>query len=117
MVVREGLPWVTKPQALGPLQGLSPGRASCPCRKAGHKYGKLAPWAVGSVLLACESEANFESSAKRNQRDFALWKAAKPGEPFWGSQWGNGRPGARAPAAVPVPSVGRLLLPGAPIEI
>ncbi len=30
---------------------------------------------------------------KRNQADFALWKSAKPGEPFWTSPWGNGRPG------------------------
>ena len=30
---------------------------------------------------------------KRNPMDFALWKAAKPGEPSWGSPWGAGRPG------------------------
>jgi cysteinyl-tRNA synthetase len=30
---------------------------------------------------------------KRDGLDFALWKAAKPGEPFWPSPWGNGRPG------------------------
>lgn len=30
---------------------------------------------------------------KRNPMDFALWKAAKPGEPFWESPWGPGRPG------------------------
>ena len=30
---------------------------------------------------------------KRDPADFALWKAAKPGEPFWTSPWGNGRPG------------------------
>ncbi|MEA3465690.1 MAG: cysteine--tRNA ligase [Thermodesulfobacteriota bacterium] len=30
---------------------------------------------------------------KRNPMDFALWKAAKPGEPFWDSPWGKGRPG------------------------
>jgi cysteinyl-tRNA synthetase len=30
---------------------------------------------------------------KRNPLDFALWKAAKPGEPSWGSPWGAGRPG------------------------
>lgn len=30
---------------------------------------------------------------KRDPLDFALWKAAKPGEPFWGSPWGKGRPG------------------------
>jgi cysteinyl-tRNA synthetase len=30
---------------------------------------------------------------KRNPADFALWKAAKPGEPTWASPWGEGRPG------------------------
>ncbi|MFN0063396.1 MAG: cysteine--tRNA ligase [Myxococcaceae bacterium] len=30
---------------------------------------------------------------KREPLDFALWKAAKPGEPFWSSPWGEGRPG------------------------
>lgn len=30
---------------------------------------------------------------KRDPLDFALWKAAKPGEPSWGSPWGQGRPG------------------------
>jgi cysteinyl-tRNA synthetase len=31
--------------------------------------------------------------AKRDPLDFALWKAAKPGEPAWASPWGDGRPG------------------------
>ncbi len=30
---------------------------------------------------------------KEDPMDFALWKSAKPGEPFWESPWGNGRPG------------------------
>ena len=30
---------------------------------------------------------------KRHPADFALWKAAKEGEPFWESPWGRGRPG------------------------
>jgi cysteinyl-tRNA synthetase len=30
---------------------------------------------------------------KKNASDFALWKSAKPGEPFWESPWGKGRPG------------------------
>ena len=30
---------------------------------------------------------------KRHPMDFALWKASKPGEPFWESPWGKGRPG------------------------
>jgi len=33
------------------------------------------------------------AEAKRNPMDFALWKAAKPGEPVWDSPWGKGRPG------------------------
>ncbi|KAF5940275.1 hypothetical protein HYC85_021442 [Camellia sinensis] len=32
-------------------------------------------------------------SRKQNPADFALWKAAKPGEPSWDSHWGPGRPG------------------------
>ena len=31
--------------------------------------------------------------AERDPRDFALWKAAKPGEPSWDTPWGPGRPG------------------------
>ncbi|HHX86362.1 MAG TPA: cysteine--tRNA ligase [Actinomycetales bacterium] len=33
------------------------------------------------------------SRGKRDPRDFALWKAAKPGEPSWPTPWGDGRPG------------------------
>jgi cysteinyl-tRNA synthetase len=41
-----------------------------------------------------EAGARIEVSAKkRNPGDFALWKGAKPGEPFWDSPWGPGRPG------------------------
>ncbi|XP_076817858.1 putative cysteine--tRNA ligase, mitochondrial [Clavelina lepadiformis] len=32
-------------------------------------------------------------SDKQSKKDFALWKAAKPGEPYWPAPWGNGRPG------------------------
>jgi hypothetical protein len=62
-------------------------------RETGHVYGKNNPGAVGCAALASESEANFQSSDKRCPQDFALWKAAKPGEPFWESPWGRGRPG------------------------
>lgn len=34
-----------------------------------------------------------ETSEKKNNFDFALWKASKPGEPSWDSEWGQGRPG------------------------
>jgi cysteinyl-tRNA synthetase len=41
-----------------------------------------------------EAGARIEvSDKKRNPSDFALWKAAKPGEPAWESPWGPGRPG------------------------
>jgi cysteinyl-tRNA synthetase len=41
-----------------------------------------------------EAGARIEvSDKKRNPGDFALWKAAKPGEPAWDSPWGPGRPG------------------------
>lgn len=60
---------------------------------AGHTYGKLNPWAVGSLGLASESESDFQTKEKKNNIDFALWKASKTGEPFWDSPWGQGRPG------------------------
>jgi cysteinyl-tRNA synthetase len=46
------------------------------CREGGHQYGKLNPAAVGSSLLASESESNFETSEKRTSCDFALWKVS-----------------------------------------
>ncbi|MBA0053121.1 cysteine--tRNA ligase [Streptomyces sp. AJS327] len=41
-------------------------------------------------LLQPESEGE---TGKRDPRDFAMWKAAKPGEPSWDTPWGAGRPG------------------------
>jgi cysteinyl-tRNA synthetase len=38
-----------------------------------------------------QGESDVES--KRDPVDFALWKRAKPGEPYWETPWGNGRPG------------------------
>ncbi len=43
--------------------------------------------------LLDESRQDETVEAKRDPRDFALWKAAKPGEPSWPSPWGDGRPG------------------------
>ncbi len=43
--------------------------------------------------LLDESRQTEIVEAKRDPRDFALWKAAKPGEPQWPSPWGPGRPG------------------------
>lgn len=53
-------------------------------------YGKLS----GRKLDEMEAGARVEvDERKRNPFDFALWKSAKPGEPFWDSPWGKGRPG------------------------
>jgi len=38
-------------------------------------------------------DADAASSEKKDPRDFALWKAAKPGDPSWPTPWGAGRPG------------------------
>ena len=53
-------------------------------------YGKLS----GRKLEDMEAGARVAVDArKQNPHDFALWKAAKPNEPFWESPWGKGRPG------------------------
>ena len=53
-------------------------------------YGKLSQ----QDLEALQSGARVEAgSEKEHPLDFALWKAAKPGEPCWESPWGEGRPG------------------------
>jgi cysteinyl-tRNA synthetase len=53
-------------------------------------YGKLSGRDVDDMLAGARVAVN---TGKRNPGDFALWKAAKPGEPFWESPWGKGRPG------------------------
>jgi cysteinyl-tRNA synthetase len=52
-------------------------------------YGKLSRRKVEEQ----EGEGGAEGKGKRNPADFALWKAAKAGEPSWSSPWGPGRPG------------------------
>ena len=53
-------------------------------------YGRLS----GRNLDDMEAGARVEiNETKRHPMDFALWKAAKPGEPAWDSPWGKGRPG------------------------
>jgi cysteinyl-tRNA synthetase len=37
--------------------------------------------------------ADADETNKKDPRDFALWKAAKPGDPSWPTPWGSGRPG------------------------
>lgn len=54
------------------------------------EYGKLSH----QPLEELEAGARIDvTEIKEDPMDFCLWKAAKPGEPFWESPWGNGRPG------------------------
>jgi cysteinyl-tRNA synthetase len=53
-------------------------------------YGKLSHMPIDELLAGARIDVNDK---KREPLDFALWKAAKPGEPFWASPFGNGRPG------------------------
>ena len=55
-------------------------------------YGLLARQPLSS-LRAGARVAIDQEQGKRSPLDFALWKAAKPGEPSWDSPWGPGRPG------------------------
>lgn len=58
--------------------------------KDNPQYGKLS----GRQLDDMEAGARIAvDDRKRDPFDFALWKAAKPGEPAWDSPWGKGRPG------------------------
>lgn len=55
-----------------------------------NEYGKLSH----QPLEELEAGARINvSEQKEDPMDFALWKAAKEGEPFWQSPWGKGRPG------------------------
>ncbi|MBN9213563.1 MAG: cysteine--tRNA ligase [Microbacterium sp. SCN 70-200] len=68
---------------------------------AGDVYFAVRSWpAYGSLthqsVDAMEPAADADERGKRDPRDFALWKGAKPGEPadaVWESPWGPGRPG------------------------
>ena len=54
------------------------------------EYGKLSHMPIDEL----ESGARIAvGEQKEDPLDFALWKAAKPGEPYWDSPWGKGRPG------------------------
>ncbi|MFM8239521.1 MAG: cysteine--tRNA ligase [Actinomycetota bacterium] len=52
-------------------------------------YGALSGQRLDDMQPAADSDAQI----KRDPRDFALWKSAKPGEPQWQTPWGPGRPG------------------------
>jgi len=53
-------------------------------------YGKLSKRNLEEMQAGARVEVDEK---KKNPLDFVLWKASKPGEPFWESPWGKGRPG------------------------
>ena len=53
-------------------------------------YGKLSHMPIEDLEAGSRVDV---SEIKEDPLDFALWKAAKPGEPYWESPWGKGRPG------------------------
>ncbi len=53
-------------------------------------YGKLSGRKKEELLAGARIEVD---ERKKNPLDFALWKSSKPGEPYWESPWGKGRPG------------------------
>ncbi|MEX3504564.1 cysteine--tRNA ligase [Corynebacterium sp. LK2510] len=57
-------------------------------RAEGSDYG-----AISGNRVEDMEQGETETRGKRGSRDFALWKAAKPGEPSWPTPWGDGRPG------------------------
>lgn len=54
------------------------------------EYGKLSHRKVEDLMTGTRVESH---ESKKSAADFALWKSAKPGEPAWESEWGQGRPG------------------------
>lgn len=72
-------------------------------------YGEVSGRKIDDLMVGARIEENED---KRDPLDFALWKAAKPGEPSWKSPWGEGRPGWHTECAA---MVYRYL--GTPIDI
>ena len=72
-------------------------------------YGEVSGRKIDDLMVGARIEENED---KRDPLDFALWKAAKPGEPSWPSPWGQGRPGWHTECAA---MVHRYL--GTPIDI
>ena len=65
-------------------------------------YGALSRQRLEHIRAAGDTDADTDTdgdtdgdpdTVKRDARDFALWKGEKPGEPWWETPWGRGRPG------------------------
>ena len=54
------------------------------------EYGKLSHQPLDDLMAGARINVGEK---KKESMDFALWKASKPGEPYWESPWGQGRPG------------------------
>ncbi|KAK3984914.1 tRNA synthetases class I (C) catalytic domain-containing protein [Cladorrhinum sp. PSN332] len=63
--------------------------------QAGNTYARLRPESKNDKALQEDGEGSLSKSltGKKRPGDFALWKKSKPGEPYWPSPWGLGRPG------------------------
>lgn len=77
--------------------------------RSDENYGEVSGRRIDDLMVGARIEENED---KRDPLDFALWKAAKPGEPSWSSPWGQGRPGWHTECAA---MVHRYL--GTPIDI
>ena len=60
---------------------------------APEKYGLLTGQSIDAVRQGAGGRVQGTGDSKRDHKDFALWKQAKPDEPTWPSPWGEGRPG------------------------
>lgn len=60
---------------------------------APEKYGMLTGQNIEAVRSGAGGRVGATGSSKKDHKDFALWKSAKPDEPTWESPWGPGRPG------------------------
>lgn len=57
------------------------------------EYGKLSHMPLDDLRAGASERVGQEGEQKRDPMDFAVWKAAKEGEPYWDSPYGKGRPG------------------------
>ena len=90
----------TLPQIIAMIEGLIEKQAAYEAEEAVYfsverfpSYGALSTRTEESGIQAGASGRVDDEPGKRDPRDFALWKPAKPGEPWWQSPWGQGRPG------------------------
>ena len=90
----------TLPQIIAMIEGLIEKGAAYAAAEAVYfsvpgfaEYGALSTRTEESGIQAGASGRVDDEPGKRDPRDFALWKPAKPGEPWWQSPWGQGRPG------------------------